>query len=1016
MVTRIGLLVLLAVLVAAAVYWSGFRSNNPRLQTSSPATVAVVQATRPLPQSMTPTDALAVYRSRYRLPVDRRFIEGLEFVRAFPGTAKTDSVQSRFHDGRWDMLVDGKVTGQLPAYPDFSDAMTLLRGVASEQLHGLKVTPGTQAPGLATAALAFDEGHLEYTLFSLNQAYQSNGLTTTGLTLAAQALSRLAYLDDDQTGTADALYGKAMALVALAEAASGSPMPEEEGLLASAMGYSGTAERLAKALPHDNAWRLYLMRNDDALQEMVKRDPQSSAGKYFWLRRLADLDRGNDWEVWYRHNFADDSSVAAIGTEFRLQGHAAIVNGGGNVALAVVISVIGATATQSTLQEQDPYFAPAKVITAFNTGMARIAPQFSGPYMTANDIGAYYRGYLYDAYYRLALYLIDLWSQPEDAAAFNASLAFASGAGAQEFHTWYGLKIASETRGVSLEQIMSAVDADASFGPGIYNSVITQFMARQQSGSPLDRAAARQLVDRYDTRPILRADYSELLWYALDVPGLDDIYASLSDQESNDDPYYRLVAYEYDGDTASLLRVAHDSRFGPDARLAALKDLSELQFNADTIATAYQSLVRQYPTAGEVYRDYIGFLQKQKDYARVAKVARLWLASQPKDKNVFDFWNATIAVADAELQQGKANEAWGALSPALFQPQQIKTIFGTVSITSSTGYGKALDEGVKIALVRGDFDTASSLARQVSSTYSDSFSSQMAWLRVLWTRGQYAAAAQWLAAWKNPVTDWQWRHDAGKTFAEVFGQDSTNASRAFAALILARAVPTPMLYQMASGELDAGQPVMAFSLVQQIRLAGEGELLNLVTAYTWLKQAKGMQAAQAWLAPRLPAQHRDYQSMFFYDARAYELLWSMIPDTKGLQHPEQVWLLRAAAAAQGEPLTAAQKEAMHDYFALAGDGWYQTLGRYAYGEVKADAILNRKLGAHALSEASYYLALRALKDGHYRQGAEWLNVDMDTDEVRNVEHRWGQQLLVSWLNKSQSLQVLASKGQLFQSN
>lgn len=1013
MATRIGLLVLLVVLVAAAVYWTGFRPDNSNVQKSSPVTVVAVKPAQPLPKSMTPAEAMALYRSGYRLPVDRRMIEGLAIASAFPGTAKSDSVQSRFQDGRWEIRIDNKLAGYLPTYPDFSDAMILLRRAAAERLHGLKVTPGSSAPTLATAAVAFDEAHLEYTLFCLNHAYQSNGLTTNGLKLAAQALSRLAYLEDDQTGTADELYAKAMAMVALAEASTGSTMPEAEGLLASAMGYSGTADRLAETLLHDNAWRLYLMRNDAALQELAKRYPQSSAVKYFWLQRLADLDRRNDWGVWFRRNYADDISVAALGTEFRLQGHAPIVNGANNVANAVIASVIGASAASDEFQLKDPRLAAATVLTAFSQGMASVGTQIAGPYMTANDIGAYYRGYLYDAYYRLALYLIDVWGQPADAAAFNTGLASASGAAAQQFHAWDDLKIASETGGVSLQQITAAVDADTSFDPAMYNSVITQFMARQQAGSPLNRAAARQLAARYDTRPALRADYVDLLWYALDVPGVNDIYVSLSGQESKADPFYRLFIYAYNGDDASLLKVAQNTQLGPDARIAALDDLSVLPSRANKITTAYQNLVRQYPTAGDVYADYIGFLQKQKDYAAVAKVARLWLASQPADKNVFDFWNATIAVADAELQQGKADEAWGALSPALFRPQHIKTVFGTVSFTSSTGYGKALDEGVKIALARGDIATASNLAREVSSTYSDSFSSQMAWLRVLWTQGQYPAAAQWLAAWKNPVTDWQWRHDAGKTFVDVFGKQTAQAARAFAALILAHAVPTQALFEIVSAELDAGQPGVAFSLVQQIPLTGEGKLLNLVTAYTWLKQDKGMQAAEAWLAPRLPAQHRDFQSMFFYDGQAYELLWSMIPDTAGLQRPEQVWLLRAAAAAQGEPLTGTQNTAMHDYFATAGDGWYQMLGRYVYGEGKADAILDRKLDAHALSEASYYLALRALKDGHYRQGAEWLNVDMDTDQLRNGEYRWGQQLLSSWLNKRQSLQVLARKGQLF---
>ena len=996
-------------LFAAAAYWF-----SQRAPVAAPPAVAVrpapPRAAAPAPALLTPEEALAQFRSRYHLSPDRRFLSAVAAVDGFAAAGPQPPVTAHFQDGVWVVTAGSIEEGRLPAYPDFGDALTLLRTHAAARLAGLHAVAGTVTPA-DQAATRFDENTLLTTLTAINKGYEPGEIPVGDLTAAAQAAVRLAYFDVDKTGATDGLDARALALVVLAETAGGKLMPKEEGLLASIMGYSAAAERAAQALPAEDPWRLYLQKDDDGLERLARSDRQAGEAAYLWLRRLAELDRKLDWVGWYRQRFehtAAGAELNVVDTQMALEGQDTEKPGSQVLAMAAVAGVHG-VAPALTLTEQLPLF-PGKVIGDFEQGLKGMQGSMSGPYFTADDFASYYRGYFYTAVYEWCIYLLDEWGRIDNAKDFHTKLGDAPGEAARELYVWYGDKIASEQNGIGSQQLLRDVSGLQVLGTPVYSEAVEATFARLTVGSPEVRSAADRFGALYDTRSSLRYAYVNLLYYARDLSGMNDIYASLVSQESDDNSYAKLSQEAYYDDSADLLRQAADPRLNADVRRTALDWLPDPSAHVDAVRAAYDGLIRQYPTKGVVYEDYLKFLQMQKDYDAMMRVARIWLVSQPRDKSIFDYWKATDALADAQLKNGDAKQAWTTLAPSLFDGGDPPVVPSSTMHTS--GFGAAMSEGVIISLAMNQKGMAEAIAQEEADTYSDSLSSQRGLLRVWWSEGRDAEAAARIAAWKQPIAPRQWYRLIGKTFDETLGNDPIRAGQALMAMRQAH-LPVNGLYSMIMAVDWSGHPDVALAMTELMFPKGVAAVADLSWGYGIVKKDKGQAAAEAWLMPKLPAVGLDEQSLYFYDNSQYELLWDVIPDPGKTSSPDELWLLRASGSVQGGSLTPEQLQSLKAYLAQGGQRWYPTLGRYVMGDDDGKSFLDKPLPTRALSEASYYLALHAAATGDYAAAVDWLNVDLDTGDTRNGEFVWGNNLLSNWAAYKQSLAVLAKQGKLY---
>ncbi|HET7176617.1 MAG TPA: hypothetical protein VFK21_11495 [Gammaproteobacteria bacterium] len=994
--------------LAGLAYWFRLRPPAPA---PVPAPVHVV-VQHVAAQPLTPNQALAVFRGRYHLAPDRRFLQAISAVDSFAATAPSATATARYRDGTW-MIYSGSVeVGQLPAYPDFGDALTLLRARAAARAAGIHLSRDPLPASLVGAVSGFDDTALLSALVALDKNYRPGAVPTADLTAAARALVRLAYLEDDKTGTADGVYAEAMAALVLAETAGRESMLKEESLLASAMGYSAYALQAAQSLSADDPWRLYLTRQDDELERIAGQSSASGEAVYFWLRHLADEDRKDDWANWYKVHYGQlPLSLYTLDTELLLQGQDPQKLGSRALAEIAVFGVHGAT--RADAKYEDLPAVPAKVLGDFDQGLASLHSEVTGPYLTLDTFGAFYRGFLYTAVYDWGIYLLDEWGRVDSAKDFYVRLGQAPGQAAHEIYQWYGDKLASEQNGIGAAALVNHIGMQQVLGAAVYADTVEDVFKRLYPGFPEVREGADQLAALYDTRPDLRYDYLNLLFYARDLPGVADIYASLLSQESDDDSYAKLSTYGYNDDIADMLRVANDPRLAVRLRRSALLWLPDRAQHAEAVDAAYNKLLQQYPDKGELYVDYLAFLQHRKGYEGMLRVARLWLASQPRDKSIFDYWRASDAAADAQLHLGQVKQAWSVIATSLFDGREPPAV--PTADMATSGYGDALDEGVHIALTNGDVAMAQALAQQLAATYPDSLGSQTPLLWFYWKQGHDNLAAAAIAHWPHPISNWQWYRTLGETLDEALGAEPIRAGQALVAMRQAH-VQTQGLYEMITSVDASGHSKTALALLGLMFPNGVGRVAELSWGYGIVKKENGITSAEGWLKQHLPSIPLDEQCMYYYADYHYELIWDLLPDTSAVGEPDEVWLWRAAAVAQGYKITPAQRQHLDAYLAQGGSRWYPTLGRYVLGEDDGKAILDRPIARRPLSEASYYLALHALATGHYREGAEWLNVDLDTGDTRNGELIWAQALLSIWAQEKQSPEVLAKKGKLFPSD
>ncbi len=954
---------------------------------------------------------------RPHLQPDQRFLEAAVFVRDFPAEHADPAVTAVFQNGAWTLSQRNQTLGQLPPYPDFTDAMKLLRAEVQQKATKASTACKSNAPALATRVTVFDEKTLENALYALNSKYRASAPDSANLYLAAQALARLTYLEDDKTGTADALYAKAMALVALAEVACGRPMPEEESLLAASMGYSAAAAEAENQSPARDAWKLYFAHDDDDLERMARLNPDSKSANYFWLRRLGDLGRSEDWASWLKERYSGMTTpVYIMDTALLLPGQPPVKLYAYYIPLLVLTALPGTENIKAA--PVNPVNDPAAAISLFDKGLPYIKNVATGPYLTAADITAYYRGFFYTGLYEQGYFLLDLLNDLDAAKRYDRLLADAHGEAGSEFHRWYDAAVCNDQGSLNLPELMQDMVGSKMFSRELYYNAWSDTAARTGEWNTSVSSSAWRLATLFDTRTDMRWEYGQILRWIADYPDFEDAFASLAAQESRGASYARLSAYAYRNDYQGLLQIANSRSLPKEIRVTALEDIPDLSEAPRRIRRAYQGIIRDYPADSDAYDHYIKFLYASKNYPDIERVARTWQVSLPPDDSGFDYDNATVSLADAQAKQGHLNHAWVTISQVAFAGGTPPAA-GQIAYLA-TYYARVLAEASYIARMRKDLGVTEYLGHTEADRYPDDLDAQMPFIKALWAEQRYADAAEHLAKWPYPIAPWQWDHVIGADLGTVFKHDTAAGLKAFQALLNSRPRRTSA-FDLKGLVLGAGHssPEVGFTLGQALwpPSMNPANFQGMLQNYEYLKRARGADAALQWFKSNLPRTMTPQQQLMaitlYYGSGNYELLWDLLPDPDSAPHSDDTWLFRAAAYTQHAVLTADQQRALRNHFAGAGDSWYGLLGKYLLKQSGDDAIMDKELEPHALSEASYYAALRALSEHHYRQAQRWLQVDMDTNQQGNGEFIWGRALLSYWYGADQSLAVLDSKGELY---
>lgn len=1020
-----GLLLLAGIVVAgaAAIYMLDFKrpawkSISVKIQKSSE-----IQKHKPM-QDFTITKALARTESSFELQPDKRFLVAVSITALFPNAPGALS-SAAFQDGQWQISTGKGVIGDLPQYPDFTDAMRLLRTVA-EQRRGIS----TQTCNLeslsevAKQSAAFDDNSLLAALNNLNQEFHGEPLPGADLWLGARAMTRLTFLDVDTTYTTDELSAKAMALLALAQVACGKTMPMEESLLAAHMGYSGAAARYIQQLPVSDPWRLYFTKNVQQLAKLALQNPTSSEAGYFWLRRLGDLDLKQQWRLWFNQRYGSQlHAVYALATVLPFLGCDCTSDYIEQLPQQLLPAMQGSYS--ATLDQDDLTKAPVQVIKDFDAATAHLRATYKGPYLTADDALAYYRGYLYTGLYGWAVYLLDDLDSIEDAEQYRDLLKTAPGGLGKELYGWMNVKLAFKGQGLPLNTLLRDMQSSKLLHPYVYLDDMEIASARTNWSSPQARQALKDLDTLLDTRPEFRMHYGDDLKANLYLPEYEAADRSLAAQENPATPNFRLWQDYFDANYSDLLRIAKDTNLDRDSRLTALLYLQDTKNLEKQVRDAYQEIVLSNPGYGYACKQYINYLAHIKDYADMERSARYCLKTVATGDTGFDSQIAAVQLTDAQLYRGKKDVAWETISEIIFEPRHNGERPGPYRRDVANYYAPVLAEGVKVALARGDYGTAEFLAKTLTGRYPDDIKDHAPLLRVMWIEGRYQDAEQYLLNWNVPLSYLNWVTIIGKTFSEVFAHEPKDARAAFLALAHGKGeyqntsgIGSGPLVFIANAVAYYGNPSLAFELKQLIALPETPDMFpDQLSDYEFLKSAKGETVAIRWLMRHTTVptpQDLDRRIGLFYTENDMELLWSPIANPDKAGDPDMLWLYRAAAYVQHYPITTSELAQLREHFAKAGDSWHEYLGKYLMGQVSDEEIMNRELDQRKFSEALYIVALHLLAEHNYRQAEELLSLSLD----RPTTSMWGffsRNLLGYWENL-QSLPVLEKQGVLFNSS
>lgn len=1017
------------IFVVAGLWASLVIAAQPPAATTTPSVPPKASEVQPLlhwygppllPAPMSLKEALQKALTHPHLRPDARFVSALGIIERFPDSPGDAAPTAEFARGKWSVSYEGHQMGTLPEYPDFSDAMTLLRQVARQRsgdlhLAGNPVTKDETASG----ARVLDEHSLIEALRSANSRYAQGGLSGADLTMAAEAVSRLAFLEHDFMGTADGLYAKAMALLALAETATGQPMPKEEAMLASGMGYEGAAWAQTKMLTHDDTWRSYLESDDDALEHAARLHPDDPDSNYLWLRRLAESNRGQEWASLMQRRYGSGAPpVSVFDTEVRMLDLEPLEGGSTTLPLLVLSSLPGAERLGTN--PPDTARQPAEVLVDFDQGASRLQEAIKGPYLTADDAVAYYRGFLDTGLAMLGVYYLDRLDDQGQAKAYLDELGKAHDANGLELHAWYDAKWHGDQGDLSMEDLMASMAAAKTINPGTYHGAWSRVTGNSAGDDPKMRAAAWQLASLYDSRTEMRRHFADTLHWINDIPDFERTYLSLADQESERYPFIKLRLAGYDDDLEALFRAAEDKRLDKYTRVLALVDVRDVRDAPKQVSEAYKAILSDYPDYSFAYVNYARFLDNVQDYAEIERIAPAWLSADEKGATGFDYPDACVAIAGAELHLRHADKAWQTISKVLFEKAEDPASQPVIA----NYYGPVLSEGVYAALGQGDFTEAEMLAHTAAERYPDCFECQEPLLNVYWKEKRYDDAAQYLASWPYRIPPWQWAHNFAYMFAQAFKSDTNAGVEAYKAMKSAK-IPggVTVLGYLATG-IEYTNPDLAYAIRHARKVLPfdvEG-LDDILADYNYFKRTKGAEYARAYALPKLKANQAllkdpgewSARALITYQSGVYDLVWDVTPDPEVSADPAMIWLFRASAYVQDPVETPQQLAALKRHFAKAGDGWPDLLGKYLLGYADAAAILDRPLDVRSLSEASYYFALRALAEHRYTDAENWLEVDFEAQRTETSAYWWGENLRAHWNLAYQVLPVLDKKGTLYQ--
>ena len=751
--TRVVLGVLVTILLCVVGWTFLQRAPTPEPPVAKrPAETSVHPGPTPVPPpilTVPPAEMCDVVEGESMLKPDRRLLLAFEEVALRSGgRAVTAKVVARRRSFAVDVGIGPPAT--LSAIPKFVETLDALRVVASKARRtggGRPLAPTEAARLRSLASDPFGDGPVQ-ALERIDKLWASGTDKVALLDLASTAYVALEMQLVDSLEMADLISGRALGLLAMAEASSKKRYPEREAIVAQFMGYTKEARRIAADLPAGNVQKLFLDEEDAALRARAEQDGASPECRYLnllrmgWRGKLAEVD---SWLAKYHPSGQDHSAVLAI----RLRtwdspfGSEVDMNG------ALLIGAFREAGLSEPAQG-------AGLLARFERGLASRSRR-AGPFLDSAASEARQRALFYSALEGIGSFYLDDLSSGPAAADFTASLEGADPGPGAEFQRWLGNLSAFKNGTLPAGPLAADLTSLPSLGQAAVRRTGKTVNDTLNSSSPERPTVATALAGVLDSRPANGELFGTIcLLTLLDPLAAREYYRAFPDSSRNGhDPWFAQSS----GDVAGLRAIAADSTGDPWMRARALEYLVQRDvLRPDELrAMALDILGRADKGGSDIMA--LRLLYEQGHLAEAESYSRRWLGAHPDEEPLGRALYAS-RLAHVLFLEGRFSEAWAAVEPHV-----------------STWKDDVLWAGAEALEGLGRHAEALKMARAEVERYPDSGAARVNLAAILWRQAEYEEAAKTLVEARPALTDEDMRGVFPRRFYTAFAQARPNARR-----------------------------------------------------------------------------------------------------------------------------------------------------------------------------------------------------------------------------------------------
>lgn len=977
----------LAGLMAVGVLWAAILGLRRAWLPAASQPPAKVAAAAPLPLS--PIKARATLRDELRPRPDQRFLRAVADVQEVLRGPPRLEVEARFAEGRWFVMQDGLEVGELPEQPDFDDGLSLVRNWAARlgAATTLSMVKSNPLPQLDEESLT--------SLRALQRRWDAGARTTDLAHQGAILLASLSLEATDAAGVGDALPARALALLAIDEAAGRGRAPLTEAILAEAMGYTRAARKAAATLAPDDATRAFIFHSDE---KQLFRTGGLPWNRFLWSRRLSALRQHETEAEWLEEELQQTPGrVATMRTRLTQKSDL--------VAASVRDSLPGVQAAlerEVSEEQADPaarlsLFSQAAIrvsslaapldgapwtarglLPAFERVLAKAGSTGAGPFYDPAIVQAYYAGAM-DSGVLVATRELKRNGSQEALRALVTSFGAPTRAAERDLVRWANGFIRPNS-GIEYMQDRGSISellGTLQLGAEPLEELFDVLPADASSGTLTKLQAARILVSRLGTRPAdLPALYRVAWWSLLDAPLAERSCLGLLETSTSSNPGGEGYCAAYLGDRERVLQLIRSSDLETYQRsqLAALLERRHLAEPAEVDAE-FKLLLPLEDGWARVIGPYSEILEARKDHEGARALIRGWLGLRPGSSVI----SLNLQVDSARLleREGKYQEAWEELQPAL---------------ASERAVGR--DRGALVLSDLGRSAEAIKMARELLAARPGWWNAYDVQLEVLWRAGNHGEAAQAVRQppWHVELADY--RLHAGEAFARAFEGREGEMVAAFTVLREAH-VQEQALRELASA---VRSKEAAFKLLAPLCEQGDRDASTVALAAGFLRAARGEAAAADWLALHQPASTLDLAAAL-YGGGETALLWS-VPEGADAEY---LWLLRAAGALLDH---APERAELKAHLAKSGSTELRAITAYLAGALDEKSLLALATNPDSAKRVAYFFAVRAQGEGRLADASAWYQVVLLGQGNQGREFRWAHAQLRRWSAEESSLTQL----------